>query len=481
MNEYMLFLAGEWVETRSGKILDDINPANGSVYARVHTAGPDEVEKAISAAVEAQKNWAALLPEEREKVLLKAADHMEANLERYAQILIDESGSAFMKAMDEVAQTVNIVRAAAGECRRVDGGVVPGDAKGEFSYWIRQPLGVVAGIGPFNYPLLLCANKVFFALAAGNAFLLKPASDTPLSGVIIAECLEAGGLPKGVFSCLPGSGRAVGDALVEDERIRMITFTGSTAVGCGIAKKAAAKLKKYTLEMGGKNPAIILKDFDVDKAVDIALFGAYFHQGQICMATSRLIVEDAIYDEFCEKMSRRVAALKVGDPHEPMTIIGPLIHEEQCAVIDAQIADALSKGARLLTGGTHEGAFYAPTLLADVTPDMEIFFEESFGPITSVIKAKDPDDALALCNNNKYGLSSALFTNDLRLAFSMAPKMESGMVHVNDSTVMGSRRAPFGGVKMSGTGREDSSFSIEEFTETKWITMRFEDRGFPPM
>lgn len=481
MKEYKLFLAGEWVETKSGRIIEDINPADGSVFAKVHAAGKEELETAIVKGTEAQKEWAGMLPEEREKVLLKAADHMEANLADYAQILIDESGSCFMKAMDEVAQTVNIFRTAAGECRRLDGGVVPDDMNGEFSYWIRQPLGLVAGIGPFNYPLLLCANKVVFGLAAGNSFILKPASDTPLSGVIIAECLEAAGLPKGVFSSLPGRADIIGDGLVEDERVKMIAFTGSTKVGSQIAVKAASHLKKYTLEMGGKNPIIILKDADLEKAVETTLFGAYFHQGQICMATGRVIVEQSIYDEFCEKLLERVKNLKIGDPHDVMTIIGPLINVKQCDIIDEQIQDAVSKGAELLCGGYHEGAFYHPSLLKDVTPEMTIFHEESFGPVTSVICAKDAEDALSICNNNKYGLASALMTNNLSLAMKLAPRMESGMVHVNDSTVMGSRRAPFGGVKMSGIGREDSMYSIEEFTELKWITIRYEDRLFPPM
>ena len=481
MKEYKLFLAGEWVETKSGSIIDDINPADGSVYAKVHTAGPKELETAIVKGLEAQKAWAKLLPEEREKVLLKAADYMEQNVDRFTQMLIDESGSCFMKAIDEVLQTVNIFRAAAGECRRVDGGIVPAEAGGELSYWKRQPLGLVAGIGPFNYPLLLSANKAALALAAGNACILKPASDTPLAGVMIAECLEAGGLMKGVFSSIPGPGPVIGDKLVEDERIKMIAFTGSTAVGSQIAVKAAAHLKKYALEMGGKNPLIILKDVDIDKAVEAALFGAFFHQGQICMASNRLIVEEPIYDAFCEKLLARVKALKVGDPHDPGTIVGPLIRAEHCSHIDGQIKDAVSKGARLLCGGTHEGSFYQPTMLVDVTPEMEIFFEESFGPIAVVVKAKDAEDALALCNNNKYGLSSAIMTNDLSIAMDFADRMEAGMVHVNDSTVSGSRRAPFGGVKRSGIGRENSAFSVEEFTEMKWITVRFADKQFPPM
>ena len=481
MKEYKLFLAGEWVETESGSIIDDVNPADGSVYARVHTAGPKELETAIVKGLEAQKAWAKLLPEEREKVLLKAADYMEQNVDRFTQILIDESGSCFMKAIDEVLQTVNIFRAAAGECRRVDGGIVPAEAGGELSYWKRQPLGLVAGIGPFNYPLLLSANKAALALAAGNACILKPASDTPLAGVMLAECLEAGGLLKGVFSSIPGPGPVIGDKLVEDERIKMIAFTGSTAVGSQIAVKAASHLKKYALEMGGKNPLIILKDVDMDKAVEAALFGAFFHQGQICMASNRLIVEEPVYDAFCEKLLARVKALKVGDPHDPATIVGPLIRADHCSHVDAQIKDVVSKGARLLCGGTHEGSFYQPTMLVDVTPEMDIFFEESFGPIAVVVKAKDAEDALSLCNNNKYGLSSAIMTNDLSIAMDFVDRMEAGMVHVNDSTVSGSRRAPFGGVKRSGIGRENSAFSIEEFTEMKWIRVRFADKPFPPM
>jgi len=479
MKEYKLFIGGEWVPTVSGEIIDDLNPADGSVFARVHTAGPEEVEAAIAAAYAARRAWAETMPDVREKILLKAAEHMEANIMDYCTRLIEESGSTFMKAMGELMECLNIFRVAAGESRRVDGVVYPPDFPGQMSYYIRQPLGVIGGIAPFNYPVLLALNKVALALAAGNTFVLKPSSDTPVSGIIIAECLEAAGLPKGVLSVVPGPGGVVGNALIDDDRVKMIAFTGSTEVGKSIAKRASAKLKKYTLEMGGKNPVIVLKDFDVDKAVTIAAFGAYFHQGQICMATSRIIVEDAIYEEFCEKFAAKAGGLKVGDPHEKDTIIGPLIRKEQCAVLDGHIADAVGKGARLLTGGTHEGAFYAPSVLADVTPEMKVFYEESFGPLNSIIRAKDAGHALELCNDNHYGLSAALLTNDISLAMKMAPMMEAGMVHINDATVMGSRRAPFGGVKNSGIGREDSAFSIDEFTEKKWITIQYGERRYP--
>ncbi|MGI5936221.1 MAG: aldehyde dehydrogenase family protein [Oscillospiraceae bacterium] len=479
MREFRLFIGGEWVPTVTGKVIDDINPANGSVFARVHTAGPEEVEAAIASAYAARMTWAETLPEEREKILLKAADHMEANIMDFCARLIDESGSTFMKAMGELMECVNIFRAAAGECRRVDGTVFPPDMPGQMSFCVRQPLGVIGGIAPFNYPVLLALNKVALALAAGNTFVLKPSSDTPVSGIMIAECLEAAGLPKGVLSVIPGPGGVVGSALIDDDRVRMITFTGSTRVGRAIARRAAEKLKKYTLEMGGKNPLIVLKDYDLDRAVDIAAFGAYFHQGQICMATSRIIVEEPIYEDFCARMTEKVKKLKVGDPRKVDTVIGPLIHRAQCAVLDGHIADAVGKGARLLTGGTHEGAYYAPSLLADVTPDMKVFYEESFGPLTSIIKARDARHALELCNDNHYGLAAALLTNDVSLALKMALMMEAGMVHVNDSTVMGSRRAPFGGIKNSGIGREDSAYSIDEFTEKKWITIQCGERGYP--
>lgn len=479
MLEAKLYINGQWVETKSGKVVDDLNPADDSVVAKVHTAGPDELEAALSAAQAAFPAWRSMLAPQRELLFMKAADHLEANQVKYANWMIDESGSCFMKAMDEISQSVSILRAASGECRRIDGGIVPPDQPDQISTYVRQPLGVIGGIAPFNYPLLLAITKVALALAAGNTFILKPSSDTPLSGVIIAESLEAGGFPAGTFNLLPGPGSVVGEGLIKDPRVRMITFTGSTAVGKEIAKGCAAGLKRVTLEMGGKNPMIVLKDFDVDRAVSIGTFGAFFHQGQICMATTRIIVEEPIYDEFCQKFAKKAAAQKMGDPHDEGTIIGPLIHKEQCDKIDKLIADAVSKGAKVLTGGHHKGAFYEPTVVSDVTPDMDIFGTECFGPVEIICKAKDPEDALALCNNNTYGLSSALLTNNLELALTMAPQIEAGMVHVNDNTVMGARNVPFGGVKESGMGREGGRFSIEEFTEYKWITYQLKPGGYP--
>lgn len=479
MEEFKLYINGAWTATESGSVRDDLNPADNSVIAKVHMAGPAEVEAAIQAAQTAFPAWAAMLAADREKLLLKAADYMEANTERFAGYLIDESGSCFMKAMDEVGQSVNIIRAAAGECRRVEGGVCPPEADGQVNTYIRKPLGVIGGIAPFNYPLLLALNKVALALAAGNTFILKPASDTPISGLIIAECFHEAGLPAGVLNVVPGSGGVVGDTLVNDPRVKMITFTGSTEVGTRIGRECAARLKRVTLEMGGKNPMIVLKDFDVDRAVSIAAFGAFFHQGQICMCTSRIITEAPSYDALCQKLADKAKGLKMGDPHDQGTIIGPLINDTHYKLVDELISDAVEKGARVLCGGGHQGAFYEATVVADVTPEMRIFHEECFAPVVCVVRAKDAEDALRLCNDNTYGLSSALLTNDMNLALTLAPRMEAGMVHVNDTTVMGSRRAPFGGVKNSGMGREDSHFSIEEFTELQWITYQTKPLFYP--
>ena len=250
----------------------------------------------------------------------------------------------------------------------------------------------------------------------------------------------------------------------------MVALTGSSQVGQRIAVQAASSLKRYSLELGGKNPMLILKDFDVDKAADIAVFGGYFHQGQICMATSRIIAEEPVYEKFCEVMAEKTGKIVMGDPHDPKTIVGPLIHEKQCQVLDRLIEDAVSKGAKLLAGGKHRGAFYEPTLLKDVTQEMDIFYEECFGPVVCVICAEDARHGVELCNDNEYGLSSSILTNDITLALSLSEEIEAGMVHINESTVVGSTRAPFGGVKMSGVGRENSSFSAEEYTELKWVT-----------
>jgi aldehyde dehydrogenase (NAD+) len=298
-------------------------------------------------------------------------------------------------------------------------------------------------------------------------------------GLKIAEIFEAAGLPKGVLNVLPVELSVLGDRLVSDPRIRMITFTGSTQVGKQLAVEAGKHLKRITLELGGKSPLIVLKDADLDYAVKAAAFGMFLHQGQVCMANSRLIVEAPVFDAFCEKLVNKVASYQVGDPHDPHTVIGPLIDQRQCSVLDRHVKDAVDKGAKLLMGSKSEGAFYQPTVLAGVTRAMEVFHEESFGPAVSVIRAADSEDALSLANDSAYGLSAALITNDLQKALDLSLRLESGMVHVNDCTLLDEPHVPFGGVKNSGFGREGGHYSMDEMTEVKWITIQMGQRQFP--
>lgn len=479
MKEYKLFIDGEWVESSSNTLADDINPATGELFARVHQASAADLERAIAAAYRARESWGNTLANQREAILLRAADILEKRIPEVADVLMDEAGSTFGKAMFEASFVVNLLRSAAGECRRIVGETMPSDSPGVFSMSVRRPLGVIAGIAPFNFPFLLATKKVALALAAGNTFVLKPASYTAVTGLLIAEIFEAAGLPKGVLNVVPVSGAVLGNTFVVDPRIRMITFTGSTEVGKQLAAEAGRYLKRITLELGGKSPLIVLKDADLDYAVRAAAFGIFMHQGQVCMANSRLIVEAPVFDAFCDKLATKVKSLKMGDPRDPHTVIGPLIDRKQCGVLDLHVNDAVAKGAKLLAGGKSEGAFYQPTVLAGVTREMIVFREESFGPAVSVIRAADSEDALQLANDSCYGLSAGLITNDLQKAFDLSLRLESGMVHINDSSIMDEPHVPFGGVKDSGFGREGGHYSMDEMTELKWVTVQLGQHQFP--
>jgi acyl-CoA reductase-like NAD-dependent aldehyde dehydrogenase len=479
MKEYKMFIGGEWIASSGNTIIEDTNPATGKVFARVHHASETDVERAIAAAYGARQAWGNSLAKERETVLLKAADILEQRIPEIAEVLMDEAGSVFGKAMFEASFVVNLLRSAAGECRRITGETMPSDSPGVFSMSVRRPLGVIAGIAPFNFPFLLAMKKVALALAAGNTFILKPSPYTPVTGLKIAEIFEAAGLPKGVLNVMPVELSVLGNRLVADPRIRMITFTGSTGVGKQLAAEAGKYMKRITLELGGKSPLIVLKDADLDYAVKAAAFGMFLHQGQVCMGNSRLIVEAEVFDAFCEKLVVKVASYQVGDPHDPHTVIGPLIDRKQCAFIDGHVKDAVVRGAKLLSGGKAEGSFYQPTILAGVTADMLVFREESFGPVISVIKVKDSEEALAAANDSCFGLSAAVITNDLQKAMDLSLRLESGMVHINDCTLLDEPHVPFGGVKDSGFGREGGKYSMDEMTEVKWITIQLGQRQFP--
>jgi vanillin dehydrogenase len=473
------YIAGKPIEVPPSALTDVLNPANQKPFARIFMAQQQHMRAAIDAADAAKKAWGATLPAERERLLMRAADELEKASEEIIELLIDEAGSTFGKAHFEVPFAANLVRSIAGEARRVHGDVFPSDVPGLISMAIRRPLGVVAGISPFNFPVVLSLKKVAFALACGNTFVLKPSEETSLVGLKLAEIFERAGIPAGVFNVVPGDGPTMAQVFYDDPRVKLISFTGSSAVGRALATECARRGKRVVLEMGGKSPLIVLKDADLDYAVDTACFGIFIHQGQICMAGSRIIVEAIIYEEFLKRFTAKAQTMKVGDPRDPHTVIGPLIRSTQCPMIDKKVKDAVTSGARLLTGGTYEGNFYYPTVLADVTPEMAAFRDELFGPVAAVTKANDADHALALANNSAYGLSSAVLTNDLQLALRFALELEAGMVHLNGPTIHDEATVPFGGVKDSGMGREGGRWSIDEMTEVKWVTIQTGRRHYP--
>lgn len=478
MEQAKMLVGGEWVHALSGKTFSDLNPATGEVFAEVPKANESDADRALAAAFEARKNWATSKPGQRAAILYKASELLGSRIEEFARVLIGEGGATFGKAMFETTYTVDLLRTAAEDCRRLLGETFPSDHD-KLSLTIYRPLGTVAAITPWNFPLLLSINKVAYALAAGNTVVLKPASDTPVIGLKIGELLADAGLPPGVLNVITGPGGVLGDYLVQDERTSLVTLTGETKTGLHVAQKAAAKLKRYTLELGGKDPLVICDDVDIAYAVEAAAFGAFMHQGQICMSVERLIVHEKIADEFAERLAAKAETLRVGDPTKPETIIGPLINDNQIRTVHSHVTDAMERGAKVLTGGTYEGRFYRPTVLTGVTREMRIFREETFGPTAPIITFRSDDEALELANDSEYGLSAGVLTNDLQRALFFAENIESGMVHVNDASVHDEPYCPFGGCKLSGIGREGGRRSLEEMSELKWVTVQRGRRHYP--
>lgn len=473
------YINGAPIEAESDAMTPVVNPASGKAFSKIFMARPEHMTKAIDAAYAVKDVWGNTTPSERELILIRAADVLETMRQEVVDLLIDEGGATFGKSQFEVSTVIGILRSAAGECRRVMGQTMPSDIPGRFSMVIRRPLGVVAGIAPFNFPLILAVKKVALALAAGNTFVLKPSEETSLIGLKIAEMFDKAGLPPGVLNVVTGDGPTLGEVLYSDPRVKAVLFTGSTAVGRQIGVECAKRGKKFDLEMGGKSPLLVMKDANLKYAVDTACFGLFIHQGQICMAGSRIIVEEPVYDEFLELFVEKSKTLKVGDPRDPHTVIGPLIRGTQCPFITERIDTAKKAGARVLCGGTYEGNFFQPTVIADVTSTMPIFQEELFGPVASVIKAKNGDDAIQLANNSRYGLTSAVITNDLQFAMRCALELESGSVHINGSTVHDEPHGPFSGMKDSGMGREGGQWSMDELTTIKWVTIQQGEAHYP--
>jgi aldehyde dehydrogenase (NAD+) len=395
------------------------------------------------------------------------------------ELLIDESGSCLTKARYEVNYTPRLLRAAAGEATRLYGETLPNESPTRMSFVIREPLGVVACFVPFNAPLALLAKMTAFPLAAGNSLVVKPSEETPLIALEYARILAQAGLPAGVLNVVNGYGHEIGAALLDDKRVRGVALTGSTATGQIIGAQAVKGMKRLQLELGGKNPLIILKDFDATQAADIAAQGIFTHAGQICMANSRILVEKEIAAEFCAAFTARAESLYLGDLRDERTFYGPLINQKALEKVERHVAEAVAQGAQLLTGGrVLDGLRYAPTVLLNPPPTSAAWCEETFAPLASVTVCSSLDEAIELANDSEYGLSAGVLTNDVKKAFTVARQIRAGSVHIGAHPFQSNALAPIGGYGMSGLGRSGGGYSVREFTEEKWISLETDTLPF---
>ncbi|MEX5219566.1 MAG: aldehyde dehydrogenase family protein [Nitrospira sp.] len=475
-------LNGQWRGGRSGRVAEDRNPYSDDVLTRIPLANEQDLNEAYQSAAAAQPAWAATLPGERAAILRRAADIMDARKEEIVTWLIKESGSTRLKATIEWDSARAITLEAASAPYRVQGRILPSDIPGKENRVYRQPVGVVGVISPWNFPLHLSNRSVAPALAVGNAVVIKPASDTPVTGgLLLAKIYEEAGVPPGVLNVVVGPGNLIGDPFVLNPVPRVISFTGSTPVGRHIAELAVKSpiIKRVALELGGNSPFIILDDADLDLAVNAAVFGKFLHQGQICMITNRLIVDAAIYDRFVERFSTRVRNLKIGDPNREDTAIGPIINTSQLEGLITHIEKARSAGARQTAGGNPKGLLLPPHVFADVAPHMSIAQEEMFGPVVSIIKVGGEEEAIRVANDTEYGLSSAVFSGNVERGVRVALRVKAGMTHVNDQPVNDLPNCPFGGEKNSGLGRFGGDWIIEEFTTDHWVSVQHQPRQFP--
>jgi len=478
-----MYIDGKWVDSSSGKTFEDHNPFSGDVYANVPAGTAEDARSAIDAAKAAFPEWAATPPAAKRQIFLKAADVMESRQDELVQAMMEEVGGTIGISMFQMGFVPGLFRMAASAAYDVKGEVIPADHANAFFMALRQPAGVVACFAPFNVPYILGSRAFTLPIAYGNTAVLKPSEDAPLTGgLLLAEIFEEAGLPPGVLNVVTSTREAaeeIGDEMISNPDVRRISFTGSTEVGRVIAEKAGRNLKRAVLELGGKDPLIILGDADIDYAIDAAAWGAFLHQGEICMSTERIIVEESIAKEFTEKLTERAESIPMGDPTNPGNAIGPLINQRALDKVHAQVEEAVAGGANLATGGKFDNLVYHPTVVTDVKPDMSLFREQTFGPVAPIVVVSDREEALAVANDSEYGLSAGILTGDFTQALDMALRLETGMVHIGDQTVNDEPQAPFGGMKGSGYGRFGGQAALDEFTELRWINVQRVPRSFP--
>jgi acyl-CoA reductase-like NAD-dependent aldehyde dehydrogenase len=477
-----LFIGGEWADAEGGRTFEDRDPFNGELVAEVAAGSRADARRAVEAAAAAAPAWAQAPPAVRQGVFLKAAEVLESRHDEIVSLLARETGSTFGFAMFQMHFVPGLFRQAAALAYSPIGEVIPSD-NGVFSMGLRRPVGVVGAIAPWNAALILSARSIAAPLVLGNTVVLKPSEWSPVvGGLMWGEIFAEAGLPAGVLNIVtnaPGEAAPIGDELVENPHVRRLNFTGSTGTGRKLAEAAGRQLKRVVLELGGYNPLIVLADADVEYAVNATAFGAFLHQGQICMSARRIIVERSISDEFVSRLVEKTNGLKAGDPNEHDTIIGPVINDDALQMIKRRVDAAVSAGAKVLAGGEAVGPCYRATLLGDVPPDSEFAQTETFGPVAAIEIVDSAEEAVVRANASSYGLSSGIITQDPDRGFALAGQIDAGIVHVNDQPVGDEPQMPFGGVKDSGFGRFGGSAVVDEFTELRWVTVQRGSHPFP--
>ena len=476
MIEIRNYIRGEWIAIRQGREIEIRNPADqDELVGKGYLASAREAEAAVAAATEALPAWSRMTAPKRGEIVERAGDLLRAEQDDVARLLTREEGKTIAEARGEIYRAYNVINYTAGQSRRMGGITIPSELPRNFVYTMRQPLGVVSLITPWNFPICIPAWKIAPALVAGNTVVFKPSSTTPLTAMKLVEIFDRAGLPPGVLNLLVGNSSDVGEIITRDRRVRGVSFTGSSDNGTHIYASCATRGAKAQCEMGGKNPVVVLEDADLDLAVDGIVSGAFGSTGQRCTATSRAVLQDSIADDVIARMADRVSKWKIGSGLDPEVQIGPLVSAQQLKTVEEYIQAGKSEGAQLVIGGSRpsglpRGFFLEPTIFDRVKPEHRIAREEIFGPVLSVIRAKDYEQAVALANTSEYGLTCSIYTSHAGRIFDFCDRIEAGMVHVNSPTVGGEAQIPFGGMKSSGVGeREQGPTALDFYTDVKVV------------
>ena len=476
-----LFINGADRAASTGRTYDRIDPFTEKLASRAAAAGLEDVEAAIEAASAAFPGWSKTAPGQRRALLMKAADIMDAKVGEFTRLMIEETGATAPWAGFNVMFSANILREAASMTTQISGEIIPSDKPGTLAMGVRQAAGVCLAIAPWNAPVILGTRAVAMPIACGNTVILKASEQCPGTHRLIATALSEAGLPAGVINVItnaPEDASEIVTALITHPAVKRVNFTGSTRVGKIVAETCGKHLKPALLELGGKAPLVILDDADIDGAVNAAIFGAFMNQGQICMSTERIIVDEAVADQFVAKLAARASQLPAGDPRGHV-VLGSLISLDSAMKMEELIADATAKGAKLVAGGKRSGTVVEATLLDHVTSDMRVYSEESFGPVKPIVRVSGEEEAIRVANDTEYGLSSAVFSRDVQRAMAVAARIESGICHINGPTLHDEAQMPFGGVKGSGYGRFGGKAAINEFTDLRWITVEDSAQHYP--